>query len=349
MKVKSLLLQGYKRFPETNKPFDFYDKDTGLIQNLTLIVGENGKGKSTILQAIASLLGTATGKIKKPSSLNWAGYNYALLNSSSNVKAELTCQFTEDELIATTELSSAIKSFGDVSKQLESSISLDYLRDKLVQTPNQLNQFKGRRNAIEYRKLAPNDWTKLDRVGFIMWYTEHRGSTSLSSELNGKSQVYDEETLRKSLNSFYTFHSDIVTKTIKLRDGQRDVYKLLNDSFSAVFTDKILLRPNASYLRDIDSPPYFYIKDNSTHHQYEISEMSGGERALFPILFDFAFWKVNNSVILIDELELHLHPPLQQAFLRALPQLGSNNQFIITTHSDYVASLVSEDSIIRLD
>jgi predicted ATP-binding protein involved in virulence len=73
--------------------------------------------------------------------------------------------------------------------------------------------------------------------------------------------------------------------------------------------------------------------------------MSGGERATFPILMDFMNWNIHNSVILIDEIELHLHPPMQQALLRTLPKLGKNNQFIITTHSDYVAQLVPESSI----
>jgi predicted ATP-dependent endonuclease of OLD family len=50
--------------------------------------------------------------------------------------------------------------------------------------------------------------------------------------------------------------------------------------------------------------------------------MSGGERAVFPMLMDFASWNIHNSVILIDEIELHLHPPMQQALLRALPKLG---------------------------
>ena len=35
---------------------------------------------------------------------------------------------------------------------------------------------------------------------------------------------------------------------------------------------------------------------------------------------DFANWNIHNSVILIDEIELHLHPPMQQALLRTLPK-----------------------------
>jgi predicted ATP-dependent endonuclease of OLD family len=76
--------------------------------------------------------------------------------------------------------------------------------------------------------------------------------------------------------------------------------------------------------------------------------MSAGERAIFPILLDFANRNINNSIIIIDEVELHLHPPLQQALIRSLPTWGVNNQFFITTHSDSVAAMFSESQIIRL-
>lgn len=66
------------------------------------------------------------------------------------------------------------------------------------------------------------------------------------------------------------------------------------------------------------------------------------------MLIDFATWEIHNSIILIDEIELHLHPPLQQAMVRALPKLGTNNQFIITTHSDDVALMFNKSKIIRL-
>jgi predicted ATP-dependent endonuclease of OLD family len=99
-------------------------------------------------------------------------------------------------------------------------------------------------------------------------------------------------------------------------------------------------------VEEILAEPWFFLSDGD--HQYELGEMSGGERALFPMIFDLATWNVHASVILIDELELHLHPPLQQGLLKALRSLGRNNQFIITTHSDAVTSIVSEESIRRL-
>jgi predicted ATP-dependent endonuclease of OLD family len=94
--------------------------------------------------------------------------------------------------------------------------------------------------------------------------------------------------------------------------------------------------------------PYFFLSDGK--NQYELSGMSAGERAIFPILMDFTRWNINNSIIIIDEIELHLHPPLQQILVKTLSKLGKNNQFIITSHSNTVASMFdeSENQIIRL-
>lgn len=97
---------------------------------------------------------------------------------------------------------------------------------------------------------------------------------------------------------------------------------------------------------DIMKEPWFYFTDGD--RQYELAELSGGERAVFPLIVDFANWNLNNSVILIDEIELHLHPPMQQALVRALRRLGNNNQFIITTHSDAVVDILPEASILRV-
>ncbi len=346
MKVKSLHLRGYKRFAD--KPLNFFDEDTGRIRNLTVLVGRNGAGKTTVLQAIASLLGKAVGKLKKPSSLIWPGYNYQLLNSSANIQAELTVSFDEVERAATYELHQRLFPDQDISQEPEIQISLNYLNDTLrfPRFPHNANQFKGRFYAIEVRKLERDSWQNFDRVGSVMWYPEHRTSTSLSGENGESSKQLSEDMLRHRLAEFYSFDQNFGGQE---REGQRNVFQTLNRHFNSVFRTKTLRGPNPNIRTDIDKPPFFFLNDESDHQLYELSEMSGGERAMFPILFDFAFWKINKSVILIDELELHLHPPLQQAFLTALSSLGTDNQFIITTHSDYVASLVTEDQLIRLD
>ncbi|MFM6396869.1 AAA family ATPase, partial [Planktothrix sp.] len=178
------------------------------------------------------------------------------------------------------------------------------------------------------------------------WYTEQRTSTSLTTEnQDGKIEITD-DILRDRLSKWRIFHQDVRDKNLQLRPGQKDLYAEIERAYKAVFPERSF---EGSIPRegidDILSEPWFYLYDGK--NQYEISEMSGGERATFPILMDFANWNIHNSVILIDEIELHLHPPMQQALLRALPKLGKNNQFIITTHSDYVEQLIPEASIVH--
>jgi len=50
--------------------------------------------------------------------------------------------------------------------------------------------------------------------------------------------------------------------------------------------------------------------------------MSAGEQAIFPILFEFVRQQIHRSVVLIDEVDLNLHPPLAQMLLGLLPRLG---------------------------
>lgn len=53
-------------------------------------------------------------------------------------------------------------------------------------------------------------------------------------------------------------------------------------------------------------------------------------------------------MVLIDELELHLHPPAQQALYSALPKLGPDCQFFITTHSEFLTGVIPQDRKVRI-
>jgi predicted ATP-dependent endonuclease of OLD family len=77
--------------------------------------------------------------------------------------------------------------------------------------------------------------------------------------------------------------------------------------------------------------------------------MSSGEQAVFPLIYEFVRLDIAKSLVLIDELELHLHPPQQQALLGALPKIGRDCQFIITTHSPYLADVIPTENEVRLD
>jgi AAA15 family ATPase/GTPase len=100
----------------------------------------------------------------------------------------------------------------------------------------------------------------------------------------------------------------------------------------------------------IESPTsvqtYFVLKDG--HRTYDIVEMSAGEQSIFPILYEFVRQQIAYSIVLIDEIDLNLHPPAAQFLVRQLPKIGPTCQFIFTTHSEAVSDIISEDDTYRL-
>jgi len=352
MKVQSVDLKYFKKFRDLQ--LDFTNSETGLAKDLIVLIGINSAGKTSILQAIASTLGVATGRLKKISDLQWSGFNYELLSANwrrLEPQVNIKVEFSSQELQSIKEFHQKIQEINDNFPAIPNQNNLVnlYWKNNRVQanSSGDLFQFKGR----EYAKYLTRSqgFEIFEKVGTIFWYTEQRTSTSLTSENTEEKIEITEDKIRHLLSSSQQFHESIKNGKIKeLRPGQKDLYAEIEKTYQAIFPnrsfDGVAPREN---IDDIFSEFWFNLYDGKS--QYEISEMSGGERAVFPILMDFANWNIHNSIILIDEIELHLHPPMQQALLKALPKLGKNNQFIITTHSDYIEQLVPNDSIIWLD
>lgn len=62
---------------------------------------------------------------------------------------------------------------------------------------------------------------------------------------------------------------------------------------------------------------------------------------------DIEFYE-GEAVVLIDEIDCHLHPKWQQKILPGLRKLFPNCQFIVTTHSPFVLDSVNSDEIIKI-
>ncbi|MFD3156746.1 AAA family ATPase [Haloimpatiens sp. FM7330] len=75
---------------------------------------------------------------------------------------------------------------------------------------------------------------------------------------------------------------------------------------------------------------------NSLGKEFDITGLSSGEKQLFLRALSLKFLEVNNSVILIDEPEISLHPEWQRKIINVYESIGENNQFIIATHSPHI-------------
>lgn len=94
--------------------------------------------------------------------------------------------------------------------------------------------------------------------------------------------------------------------------------------------------------------------------EFTINQLSDGEKCLLAMVGDLARRLAianpslqnpleGEGVVLIDEIELHLHPTWQREIIPALTRTFPNCQFIVTTHSPQVVSHVEPEGIFLLE
>jgi predicted ATP-binding protein involved in virulence len=93
-----------------------------------------------------------------------------------------------------------------------------------------------------------------------------------------------------------------------------------------------------------------------------INQLSDGYKSTISLVADIAYrmavlnpqllgdvCKETGGVVLIDEVDLHLHPSWQQRILGDLTAIFPKVQFIVSTHAPAVISSVKSENIILLD
>ncbi|MFY0579234.1 AAA family ATPase [Cystobacter fuscus] len=175
------------------------------------------------------------------------------------------------------------------------------------------------------------------QVGDVFWFDQNRNLMSLGSE-----EQKGIERLREFLVGWWGFHTS--TRKTEASDYLGRLEKRFSDLFPGTAFIGVEPRASARDASAVDS--YFLLERNG--RVYDLAEMSSGEQAVFPLLYEFVRLDISRSVVLIDELELHLHPPQQQALISALRRIGPDCQFIVTSHSPYLEAVVPDDDEVRL-
>ena len=227
-----------------------------------------------------------------------------------------------------------------------------------------VNQFLGRYYVKALKDTRPELKDSFAKIGDIFWFDQHRNLGSLMAEdLASEGRFREEwqggdiagegrmregwqsgvEQLREYLVGWWGFH------TTPGRHG-KDFIPLLQACFENVFPDTrfvgIMPRGGVTAPRAND---FYFLIDRDGRTYFDLAEMSSGEQAVFPLVYEFVRLDIKRSVVLIDELELHLHPPEQQRLLAALPRIGPDCQFLITTHSEFLSSAIPNEQEVRLD
>lgn len=131
-------------------------------------------------------------------------------------------------------------------------------------------------------------------------------------------------------------------KNEKVGDVQKKVFNEINEIFENLSID-VKVEDISQDGRNIT------LFTNSAGDKFDINELSSGEKQLFLRTLAIKMLNPENSIILIDEPELSLHPKWQQKIVDVYRKIGENNQIIIATHSPHILGSVKKENIMLLD
>ena len=357
MKVESVSIKDFKRFERLE--VSFKNQTLSTVSNRFLLLGDNGTGKTTLLQAIALPLALATKQIRRVTDFDWLGFLPGRYQRWGAPLIEIEVLFTDEEIATTRALfhrwaaTQSERALVEPGTHKRVRLVLDGERCYAA-SDAQYYQFAGRYYARALLETDPAVRSEFYKLPGIFWFDQFRNlgvtpqreengirEAPISKSISGRvSFEVGVARLRKYLNG-WKFAQLTQTSTV-------DYLTQLENLYTKIFPERSFA--GVEPMPGVDSPTpedyYFLISDG--RRNYDIVEMSAGEQSVFPILYEFVRQQIAYSVVLIDEIDLNLHPPAAQLLIRQLNQLCSTCQFIVTTHSDAVSDVIGESDTYRL-
>lgn len=122
----------------------------------------------------------------------------------------------------------------------------------------------------------------------------------------------------------------------------RESIKKTCDEINSVFRCMNLDVEVIGLSKDEKKQPIFQNRNKNT---FSIESLSSGEKQLFLRALSLKFLNVNDSIILIDEPEISLHPEWQRKIISVYESIGRNNQLIVATHSPHVIGDIRKEQL----
>jgi predicted ATP-binding protein involved in virulence len=329
MRIQQLKLKNFRGIKNLELNFD-------TTQSVAILVGINGAGKSSILECISALIRNFGLTIVN----GWLNYSF---QDRDIHNCEESTSNSIKMLFDSTEISWEVEKRRDTTRNFD---RLDNMRlsqenfDQHIESPSVSVFYAANRRSIQihwstkirqvfddrsqmvvnqtyYEDSLPNELDVIDFIGFTNWFQ--------------KLEDLENETRLSTDNN----HRDI-----KLEATRKAIYSMLGDGFS-----------NLRMKRAIDK-----LTIHKANQEIELDWLSDGERGLLALAGDLARRLATTypdsanplheaGLVLIDEIELHLHPAWQRIIIQRLTQTFPGCQFIVTTHSPQVLSNVQPECI----
>ncbi len=349
MHIEKLRMQNFRGFKDVTIDFP---------SNLAVFIGVNGSGKSSIIDCLDNLLFELISRLlrvtrnTKNSSLwgmNGFGEN-DISNGFQETINELTISYSEFSQVFSRDIK-LLYYFAYPSSSEEPR--KDFQRSNFDDVEN----FK-----IFISSLINNNPNK--SIPIAICYstkravTGYRFSDPLGIPNTAKlSQIhcYTDATNQREINfdTFFSWFKDNEDLEQEIRlDGD---FSYQDPQLNFVRKAIISILPDYTDLKVKRSRMQIVLKKQD--HELVLNQLSDGEKNLLVMVADIARRLAianpdptknaleGEGIVLIDEIELHLHPQWQRDIIPRLTSTFPNCQFIVTTHSPQVLSNVKKENV----
>lgn len=324
----------------------FEQLDIAFEPDVTLIAGVNGVGKSTVLHALAVVLSRALPEFTPSRSAPLYFTDDEIHGDKVSLEVSACLQLNEQTINAGVQRLCSADEKGDrfiLLRQAESATGAADFADVLsarTLTGDLEAGIKETRTALASLKSAAHP-------PLAVYFTPKR-------QLPGQPRSLPEA---RPFEVSMAFSRALHDRDIELREfmywfrtqeklGTAEEPRRLKvlDALRSVVTDLV---PEFSNLRIQEQPRLSFVVDKRGQPFY-LHQLSDGERGLLALVFDLtrrlAIANPDSddpisegvALVLIDEIELHLHPKWQRNVLQRLCDIFKACQFVVTTHSPLV-------------
>ncbi len=341
MKIGSIGLLNFKAFTSTPEGDEL---EVFLGGKSTVFYGVNGAGKSTLLSAASFALWPFINKLNISQGKDYQTMSSDLLHKGKRYKknsnqCEVLLSLIDGDKEFYLEKGIQVKSNGTTVPLYKNS---PYLK--------QLVEFFTSSYLADEDSL--DNETCIQNMPVFLNYGTNRSVLTVPLRIRNNHSLAKRDALERALESSLDF------KTFFM--WYRNQEDIENEQKSANYQDKLLQCVRTAIknmMEDVEeikvrrSPLRMVVVKHGI--EVNIEQLSDGEKCTLALLGDIARRVAmanpcrNNplegdGVVMIDEIDLHLHPAWQRKMLRVLKNTFPNIQFIITTHSPQVLGEVDD-------
>ena len=356
MNIKQLRMKSFRGISHLTLDFD---------TRLNVLIGNNGSGKSSVLDCSAVFLSYLMGQIRTfhsfDGSMPPAFTERDISNGYSETQTEIDISVSGMSKDLQLALILTRKTFiSDGYDPLEFDKNTQVAMANPTHYDNRSNLADGEIfHEFVYDQFRANSMASLP---LAVYYSANRSLQDInlaSSENHSVNQLnaYDQAIVTGKINFkdfFVWFRNTEDLENEEWRNGNRD-YR--DQGLEAVRNAITSMMSGFTDLQVKRSRMEMTLKKQG--QELIVNQLSDGEKNLLTMVGDLARRlaianpemekpEQGSSVVLIDEIELHLHPKWQRMVIPALLRTFPNCQFIVTTHSPQVLGEVKGGKIYRL-